>query len=118
MFKKYILIISTFLLSIVFFNSVAQAAGHTGSRKIVDMGCHLGDDTCYVTLDSNIAQGNCAATTAASVRWSSSSVAGRNALTLLTAAYMSGKRVSFYITDACYSSQPSFATFGFYTITD
>lgn len=118
MFKKYILIACTFFLSIFLFSTESYAAGHTGSRKIVDMGCHLGDDTCYVTLDSNIAQGNCAATTAASVRWSSSSVGGRNALTLLTAAYMSGKRVSFYITDACYNSQSSFATFGFYTIAD
>lgn len=94
-------------LGILFFSNVVTAAT-TGARSIYDYGCHLSDTTCYVTLDGNaVGEGSCVSS---SIRWDSSTVAGKNWLALFTAAYMAGKKVTLDVA-GCYAAQPSFPTF-------
>lgn len=94
-------------LAILIFNNSASAVT-TGPRAILDYGCHLIDTTCYVTLAGNaVGGGNCIST---SIRWDSSTVAGKNWLALITTAYTAGKKVNLEVV-GCYANQPSFPTF-------
>lgn len=86
------------------------AEGSIGPRKILNIGCHLNDTTCYVTVEgSAVGPTQCSNT---SIRWNeSSSPGGKNTLALLMGAHMSGKPVLFYILDTCYASSiyPTFS---------
>ncbi len=88
-------------------------AGPSGRRQILSMGCHLGDNTCYVYVSGDpIGPASCRST---SFRWNQKTDPnGQSILSLLTAAYLAGKPVDFYINDtACYAAQPGFPTFAY-----
>ncbi|MGK3962892.1 hypothetical protein WMF38_01705 [Sorangium sp. So ce118] len=89
------------------------SAEATGQRQILQIGCHLNDDICYVTISGSAAgPSRCRST---SIRWNSqSSTNGKNLLSLLTAAYLAGKKVNFAVSDsACFSDQPTYPTFDY-----
>jgi hypothetical protein len=88
----------------------ARASG-TGPRQIRSIGCHLVDNTCYVEISGgNVGPTGCQST---SLRWNQKADGnGQSILSLLTAAFQSGKAVSFEIRDtACYLYQPLYPTF-------
>jgi hypothetical protein len=99
------------LASIVLFVPEQARAGLSGPRRILAMGCHLVDNTCYVEISGDPAgPASCRST---SVRWNQKTDPnGQSILSLLTAAYLAGKSVDFYVNDtACYAAQPVFPTF-------
>jgi hypothetical protein len=93
----------------------AEATG-SGTRRIVSLGCHAfpAGDTCYVIIDGpSVGPAGCHNK---SLRWASGTVAGKNALTQLTAAFLAGKQVSFEIPDTCFANEPAFPTFIWYDV--
>ncbi len=96
------------LLSIFFSSSSYSAStGGTGWREISEIGCHLNDGTCYVTLDIPVGPSNCHNH---SIRWNkNNSDSGKETLSLLMAASAAGKKVTFYVSDSCYDGyHPTF----------
>lgn len=88
-------------------------AGGSGSRQILSVGCHVADNTCYVYVSGDpVGPANCRST---SIRWNQKADAnGQSILSLLTAAYLAGKQVDFYVRDTdCYAYQPVFPTFDY-----
>lgn len=86
----------------------------SGIGQITNMGCHTGDETCFVSLNVPVfgAEFGCASTQA---RWPVNSYPnGKVALAQLTAAWLAGKRVGLNIV-ACYNGWP---TFNWYNIFD
>lgn len=84
-------------------------AQSTGPREIKQVGCHLNDSTCYVTLDKSVGPDSCNST---SIRWNKDhSDSGKETLSLIMAAAASGNKVSFEISDECYINQKTFPTF-------
>lgn len=81
----------------------------TGWREIEKIGCHLHDNTCYVTISGDpIGPPECNST---SLRWNETQDAnGKSILALLMSAFHAGKEVSFQA-DSCYLLQPMFPTF-------
>jgi hypothetical protein len=99
-------------LSLLFLFSVSCfAASMSGPRKILSIGCHNTDPICYITIEgSPVGPAGCNGT---SIRWDSSTIPGKNHLSLFMAAYHAGKPVDLSILDACFPIQPNFPTFGF-----
>lgn len=100
----------------VIYPSAANAAGMTGPRKILAMGCHNDNSgICFVDLEgAAVGASTCSSTT---VRWDAVTVSGgKIQLTLLSAAYVAGKPVNFYIPDTCFSIQPNYPTFAWSVI--
>lgn len=90
-----------------FLNMNSLNASEVVNREILDMGCHLNDNTCYVTLSGEaVGPEGCKAI---NVRWNESSTAnGKNILALLTTAFVAEKNVKLRITDSCYGIYPTF----------
>ncbi|WP_419243679.1 hypothetical protein ACN08P_09000 [Photobacterium leiognathi subsp. mandapamensis] len=102
-FTKYIYIA---LLVIFSSSSYSASTGATGWREISEIGCHLGDGTCYVTLDIPVGPSNC---NSSSIRWNKDhSDSGKETLSLLIAASAAGKKVNFYVSGNCYGNFPTF----------
>jgi hypothetical protein len=100
------------LLFAVTMPDITNAGGMTGPRKILSMGCHNDSSgVCYLDIEgSAVGAVSCYGTT---IRWDAVNVpGGKIQLSLLTAAYIAGKPVNFYIPDACFSLQPAYPTFG------
>jgi hypothetical protein len=74
------------------------------------MGCHLVNNTCYVYVDgAPVGPTECSST---SIRWDEqNSPGGKNALALITSAFMAGKRINFAISETCYGAYPRFSYF-------
>ncbi|WP_075005980.1 hypothetical protein [Stigmatella aurantiaca] len=102
------------LSAMVLVSAAGEAwASGTGPRQIRSIGCHLVDNTCFVEISGGIVgPTGCQST---SLRWNQKEDAnGQSILALLTAAFQSGKTVSFEIRDtACYVYQPVFPTFAY-----
>lgn len=113
--KKYSLSIFTAFLLCVLYVTVASAAGLSGYRTIVDIGCHLTNNTCYAYLDGEpVGPPECQRD---SIRWNEQTAPnGKSTLALLTSAFMAGKKVSFYVTDVCYEDQPAYPTFSYINV--
>lgn len=72
---------------------------NAGSRTIEQIGCHTDGNLCFVLVSGNPAGSpSCFGTTFA---WDSKSVNGREVLSLLTAAFHSGKTVRFELGAGC-----------------
>jgi hypothetical protein len=83
----------------------------TGYRKILSLGCHRTDTTCFVEIEgAAVGPLGCQAT---SVRWDTANTPGKNHLALFMSAQARGKRVSLAISPACYANQPNFPTFDY-----
>lgn len=79
--------------------------------KISTIGCHLGDNTCYLTIKGYKSM-YCSSSSWAgeSVRWSTDTPAGRRAHAMLYAAYLSGSTVRLQMdTKKCFAlTYPTF----------
>jgi hypothetical protein len=102
---------------LVFFSNAYGGITYPGSRKIVDIGCHKNDNTCFISIDGEPAgpSDNCRRN---SIRWNVEEANGKAALTHFTAAYFAGKRVKLGIDSSCYPHQSNFPTFHHYYIVD
>ena len=104
---------SLYVLGVFFLSNVALAE-HTGKRNINDIGCHLNDGTCYVSITGDpVGPSSCHSR---SVRWNKDSHSGKETLSLLMTAFTAGKQAGFYISDSCYSRQPHFPTFRYINV--
>jgi len=85
---------------------------NSGPRTIISIGCHLGSNACYADVDgAYVGPAGCVSN---SIRWDPTASGGKENLSLLTAAYMAGKKVSFFVSDSCFTGQTMYPTF-FYT---
>ena len=77
-------------------------------RHIMEIGCHLNDGTCYVTIDGEqVGPESCKST---SIRWNKeTSVSGKETFSLLMTAFAAGHLVQFRVLDSCYESYPTFS---------
>lgn len=69
----------------------------TGFRSIVDIGCHEGNGTCFVTLDGSAFGGgeNCRAGASTELRWDDADQAnGKRTFAALYGAFLAGKQVN------------------------
>ncbi len=82
-------------------------------KEIKSIGCHLNNDTCYVTVSgSAVGSAQC---NSKSLRWrKDANISGKETLSLLTTAFIAGKKVHFNITESCLGNYP---TFNYFTIT-
>ena len=100
--KRAIAVLTLALSSV----SVSVNAGeNVGGRKIVDIGCHSGDGTCFVTLDGAPfgASLSCRTSATNEFRFDNGDTAiGRRTYASFLAAMLSGRTVSVYI-DGCSS---------------
>lgn len=95
------------------FPATTRAAGSSGPRSILSIGCHYGDDICFADLDAAVGPTGCKAT---SIRWQPGKTNGKEIMSLLYGAFLAGKKVDFYVVDECFVLQPAFPTFGFATV--
>lgn len=79
---KYLLLISLFLGVIAY--------AEPFETKVLQMGCHVKDSTCYATLSAKVGPGDCQHN---SIRWYNNSGYGKAALSLMKSAYLSGRKV-------------------------
>ena len=85
--------------------------GGSGYRYIINMGCHINDNTCYVYV-SGAAVGPSTSCTSTSIRWNrGASPNGESTLELLKSALISHKLVNFEISSYCYPLQNNYPTF-------
>ncbi|MDX1303031.1 hypothetical protein [Photobacterium sp.] len=107
--KKYISIV------LLITSAFATASTPSGVREIETIGCHKVDNTCYVTIKGPAVgpvecQNN-------SVRFNDANDAnGKASLSLITAAYFAGKKVSLAISDKCYLHQNIYPTFDYFSV--
>lgn len=92
-------------LGLALLGSRASAGESVGSRKIVSLGCHNSDGTCYVTLDGSSFGSTlgCTVATYQEFRFDNGdTVVGKRTYASLLAAFFSGRYVSVYL-DGCTS---------------
>jgi hypothetical protein len=80
-------------------------ATSTGDRTIKFIGCHVYDNTSYVTLDKVVTSPNWSLN---NIRWSSSDSNGKEILSLLMSASMANKKVNFNLDGKCMGKYPKF----------
>jgi hypothetical protein len=93
----------------------AQAGTTTPFSPIAQIGCDTSGDTiCFVSISPSAGPAGCNTT---SIRFDPNAMLnGGVALSMLTQAFMTGKAVSFYISDTCFPEDPRYATFDYYLI--
>lgn len=103
--KLYAILVVAAALSCVTNQSMA---GDTGSRNIIDFGCHTGNSICYATIDG-APVGDEFGCSSSSVRWNADeSPSGKRLFAIIQGAFLSGTRVQFFIT-GCLSTYPTFS---------
>ncbi|WP_157945980.1 hypothetical protein [Vibrio gangliei] len=111
--KKYMLVFTLIIFPITSFSQTTLS----GYRNIKLIGCHKGDNTCYVTIDGE--KVGPTACQSDSLRWNTEKDAnGKEIFSLLNAAFFSGKKVSFAVSDSCYLYQDAFPTFNYINISN
>ncbi|TVT77111.1 hypothetical protein [Acinetobacter colistiniresistens] len=108
MFKNIIFIL------ILAISSTTFAAESISNRKIIDIGCHISSDTCFVTLSGPVfgSLENCTYTPTNEFRFSGGTTSGKRTYASLLTAFISKKTVDVYIT-GCYGG---WATLEFFHI--
>lgn len=109
--KLFVVFMSTLLIAPSSF-----AAGWSGARKILEIGCHNDSSgVCFITVDgAPVGPSSCNSN---SIRWDAqSTVGGKNAMALLSAAYLASKPIGFYVLDNCFAAQPGYPTFGYFVL--
>jgi hypothetical protein len=107
----------SFVSSIFLFGSSARAqvlSEDIGFRKIVGIGCHNIDGTCFVTVDGAVfgASLGCASGATTSFRFDNGDTAiGKRTFAALMAAYLSGKHVEVYLTGCSVQGFPAIKYF-------
>lgn len=99
---KKVIFVSTLILPMT---SISFAGETVSNRKITDIGCHLTDGTCYVTLYGEPfgAYENCPSKITNVFRFNSTTVHGRRAYASFYGAFLAKKNVEVYI-DGCYET--------------
>lgn len=79
---------------------------------VLGIGCHLKDDTCYITVDRPVGiYGECLNN---SVRWFKNEQTGSEILSMFLAATMAKRKVGIYIKpDQCFGTEGKYPTFGY-----
>ena len=103
MYPKLKIIKSISLLAVLV--SPFTQATSTGQRVINAVGCHLHDTTCYVIVDKLVGDTQCSST---SIRWKSDDANGKETLSLLMAASVAKKKVTFNLDGSCMGVYPKF----------
>lgn len=108
MLKKMMLL---FVLMTISFASFA--AEDVSNRKIIDIGCHTWDDTCFITLSGTPfgANENCIDKPINELRFPSSTINGKRTYASLLAAFLAKKTVDIYISGCGPGGWPYLAYF-------
>lgn len=98
------------LIAIMVWSPFASADEGVNDRKIVGIGCHQVNGTCFVTLDGPAFGANegCLNASTNQFRWDDADQPnGKRTFAALYGAYLSGKSVSVYISGCSAQSSPS-----------
>ncbi|MFW2013265.1 hypothetical protein [Acinetobacter bereziniae] len=108
MLKKMMLL---FVLMTISFTSFA--AEDVSNRKIIDIGCHSVDGTCFVTLTGTPfgANENCFYTSTNEFRFESSTTNGKRTYASLLSAFLAKKTVDIYISGCSSDGRPTLMWF-------
>lgn len=103
------------LLFILLFPAITYAGTSSCDREILNIGCHRVSHTCFATISRTpVGPGTCSSN---SIRWhSENDFNGKIALAHLTTAFVAGKKVSFHVSDICYTYQSQFPTFNWWIV--
>lgn len=96
----------------------AYAGEDSGARKVVDVGCHNVDGTCFVDLDGPAfgASLNCPIKSTNQFRFDNGDTAiGKRTFAAFMAAYLSGKRITVHL-EGC--SAQGYPTLIFFYVVD
>ena len=106
---------SMLLTGTSFANPTVTDVTGTGPRYIQEIGCHLTDKTCFVTISGGaVGASPCVSN---SIRWREDAPNGQSILALLTSAFSDQKRVNFAVfNDSCFTPQPQYPTFWYIII--
>lgn len=102
--------------SILLFATTPSSAQDTGSRNIIDFGCHTDNSICYATIDGTPVgvEFGCSSN---NVRWNADvSPGGKRLFAMVQGAFLSNTRVSFFI-NGCLPEQTAFPTFAYASVT-
>lgn len=88
------------MILLVVVNTTSFAGEDVLNRKIVDIGCHLSNDTCYVTLSGTQfgSAEKCIYGPSTEFRFGSGTPHGKRVYASLLAAFLAKKTVDAYIT--------------------
>lgn len=83
--------------------------------QVLGVGCHLKDDTCYITVDRPVGiEGQCKYN---NIRWHKAEENGKEMLSLFLAASMAKRKVRVSIvSDECFSGNGRYPTFNYMSI--
>lgn len=96
------------VIFLILLMACSQSFAELQTKKIVKVGCHRGDGTCFAYVDTDISSNaNCNGNDR-SFRWDLSSVNGQSFLSMLLAAELADKSVTFAET-GCFGGFPSFS---------
>ncbi|WP_086929353.1 hypothetical protein [Agarilytica rhodophyticola] len=86
-------------------HGIAHASIQT--KKVVRVGCHTHNNTCFAYVEGAITSDSNCPSNDGSFRWSITAPNGESVLSIILAAQMSGKNVSFGEA-GCYDNFPTF----------
>lgn len=108
--RKFLLLSTALVLGVI----GDASAENTGPRTVLDIGCHLHDTTCYVTVSGTaVGPSACRAT---NIRWSAGLPNGKSVLALLTAAFAAGNSVNITVDDGACFGQAGFPALLYLTV--
>ena len=103
----------TIVLILMTANTSLFADENVSNRKIIDIGCHTWDDTCFVSLSGAPfgANENCTYKPINEFRFSSSTANGKRTYASLLSAFLAKKTVDIYISGCGPGGWPTLAYF-------
>ena len=107
-------ILAALAVSMAMLSQSAHADEETGYRKIVSIGCHNTNGTCYVALDGTSFGGSLGCANAPTIEFrfdNGDTEIGKRAYASLLAAYLSGKSVTAHLVGCTSQGLPALAWF-------
>lgn len=95
-------------LFLVLLSAYSQSFAELQTKKIVKVGCHRNDGICFAYVDSDIISNDNCNGNDRSFRWDITSVNGQSFLSMLLAAELGDKSVTF-AESGCFGGFPSFS---------
>lgn len=105
-----------FILFVLIFSNFAFSGEAVSARRIVGLGCHNGDDTCYVSLEGPAFSSEPSCMAGDQFRFDNAGESyGKRAYASFLAAFLAGKRVAVYLSGCTSQNFPKLA---YYSVVD
>lgn len=105
-----------FILFVLIFPNFVFSAESVSARKILALGCHNSNDTCYVSLDGPAFSSEPGCISGNEFRFDNAGESyGKRAYASFFAAYLAGKRITVYLSGCSSQNLPKLA---YYSVVD